>query len=94
MRSSEWRSAVASASSRRSAPVQKTLPDDRGVLEHALLGGRESVDASGDDALQRLGEGELLRGAALETELRELLGVQRVSFRALQQGLLGLGRQQ
>ena len=82
------------APSRRSAPVQKTLPTTAASWRSDFSLGREPVEAGGDDALQRLGEREVLRRAALEVELRELLGVERVALRPLEQRLLGLGREQ
>ena len=54
--------------------------------------GRPSRRAA-DDALQRLGERQLLGRAALEVELGELLGVERVPSGALEQRLLDVGRQ-
>ena len=54
---------------------------------------RETVQARRDDALERLGQGELLRRAPLEVELGELLRVERVAARPLEERLLGLCRQ-
>ena len=78
-------------SAKRSGP--EDLADHRRVLEDRLFLGREAVEARGDDPLERLGERHVFRGAALEVELCELLCVQRVALRAIQQRLLDLGRQ-
>ena len=83
--------APASCPSRPSAPVQKTLPDDRCVPEELLLAVREPVEPCGDDALERLRERELVGGSALEVELRELLRVEGVAARPLEQRLLRVG---
>ena len=86
------RSCLAFVSTQRARP--EDLADDRGIVENRLLIGREAVEAGGDDPLQRLGEWEVVRRSALDVELRELLGVERVAFRAFEQRLLGLGRKQ
>ena len=57
-------------------------------MENRLLIGREPVEAGGDDPLQRLGEWEVVRRSALDVKLRELLGVERVAFRAFEQHVL------
>ena len=83
--------APASRPSRPSAPVQKTLPDDCCVPEELLLAFRETVQPGRDDPLQRLREGELVGRPPFEIELGELLGVERVAARALEQRLLRVG---
>ena len=94
LRSSECRSGgrLGLVSAQRARP--EDLADDGGVLEGRLLLGREPVEAGGDDPLQRLGKRQVVRRAALEVELRELLGVERVALRALEQRLLDLRREQ
>ena len=64
------------------------LADDGCVLQQALLRLRETVEARGDDALERLRERELLGRALLDVELDELLGVERVAARSLEERLL------
>ena len=71
-------------------PDPEHLSDDRCIAEEIFLLRRESVEAGGDDALECLRQRKLLRRAALEVELRELLGVERISSRSLEQGLLRL----
>ena len=66
------------------------LSDDRCIAEKIFLVRRESVETGGDDALERLRQRKLLRRASLEVELRELLGVERVSTCSLEQGPLRL----
>ena len=62
-------------------------------MEESFLVVREAVEAGGDDPLQRLGERQVVVRAALEVELGELLGVERIAVRALEQPLLDLGRE-
>ena len=69
------------------------LPDDRSRVEVCLLVGGQAIEASADDALQRLGERQVLGGASLEVQLGELLGVEGVAAGAFEQGLLDVGRQ-
>ena len=69
------------------------LPDDGCILQEALLGVRKPVEASGNDALKGLREGELIRRALLDVQLDELLRVERVAAGSLEQRLLRLGRQ-
>jgi hypothetical protein len=61
------------------------LPDDGRVLQEALIRLGEPVEARSDDALQRLGERELVGRALFHVELRELLRIQRVAARALEE---------
>ena len=79
------------------------LPDDRGVGEHRLRVGRERVQAGGDQRLHRVGERDLgafsqLPARALLDEQvpvlqqpHELLGVEGVAARAVEDRLLQLG---
>jgi len=69
------------------------LPDDGGVLDQALPCRAERVEPRGDQRVDRLGDGNLPLGRALAHHLHELLSVERVSPRTLEQGLLGLGGQ-
>ena len=69
------------------------LSDDRSRVEVCLLVGGQAIEASADDALQRLGERQVLGGASLEVQLGELLGVEGVAAGAFEQGLLDVGRQ-
>jgi hypothetical protein len=78
---------------RLSGPVaQGALPehfaDDRGIPKQLLLPRLQPVETGGDDPLQRLGEGEPFRRTALDEELGELLGVERVPACSLEEGLL------
>ena len=73
---------------RRSRPIelaQNTFPTTAASWSRALLRLGEAVEAGGDDALERLRERELVGRALLDVELDELLGVQRVAARALEQ---------
>ena len=70
------------------------LADNGRVLQQALLRVGQPVEAGGDDALERLGKRELVRRALLRIQLDELLGVERIAARPLEQGLLGFGREQ
>ena len=70
------------------------LADDGRVLEEAFLRVRETVEAGGDDALKCLRKRELVSRAPLGEELDELLCIQRVAARPLEQGLLRIGRKQ
>ena len=70
------------------------LPDHGGVLQQALLRVWQPVEASGDDALKRLRERKLVGRSLFRVELDELLRVQRVTARSLEQGLLRLGCEQ
>jgi hypothetical protein len=88
----EERSHSALISSERARP--EDLADHRSVLESCLLLSREAVETGGDDSLQGFGKRHVLRRAALEVELRELLGVERVAFRPFQQRLLDLNWKQ
>ncbi len=69
------------------------LPDDRSRVEVCLFVSGQAIEASADDALQRLGEWQVLGGASLEVQLGELLGVEGVAAGAFEQGLLDVGRQ-
>ena len=88
---------VEGASRRLGVPTDRARPehlaDDRGILEQLLLARREAVEAGGDDALERLRQRQLLRRAPLEVELDELLGVERIPARALEQSLLRVRRE-
>ena len=75
-------------------PRPEHLAENGGILENGLLPRREPVEPRCDDPLQRLGQRKILRRAALEVELGELLGVERVALGALEQCLLDLGRQE
>ena len=57
-------------------------------MEELLLIGRQIVEAGADDPLERLRKRQLLGRASLEIELRELLRVEGVAARAVEQGLL------
>ena len=59
-------------------------------MEELLLIGRQIVEAGADDPLERLRKRQLLGRASLEIELRELLRVEGVAARAVEQGLLHL----
>ncbi len=74
----------------RAAP--EDLADDCSVLQQGLLLALEAIESSGDDALERLGEREVIRRATLEVELRELLGVERVAAGLLEELLLLVGQ--
>ncbi len=63
------------------------LPDDSRVEHEALLVLAEAVQASGNDALERLRQGELGRRAALDVEFGELLGVQWVPAGTLEKAV-------
>ena len=83
LRSSECSARSSAAGSRpasdAAAAGPEHLAEHRRVLEQALLLGREAVEPSGDDALDRLRERQVVGGAALDVEPRELLGIQRVA---------------
>ena len=64
------------------------LPDDGGIAKELLLVPREAVEPCGDDALERFRQAELLGRASLEEQLRELLRVERVASRSLEERLL------
>ena len=78
-----------------SVPLQGSHPEDLShdgcVAEELLLVLTEAVEPRRDDALQRLRQAELLGGALLEKQLRELLRVERVASRSLEEGLLRIG---
>ncbi len=69
------------------------LPDDRSRVEVCLLVGGQAIEASADDALQRLGERQVVGRASFEVQLGELLGVEGVASGAFEQGLLDVGGQ-
>ena len=70
------------------------LADDSRVLQQALLRVGQAVETGGDDALERLGKGELVRRAPFRIQLDELLGVERIAPRPLEQSLLRFGGEQ
>ena len=74
--------------SKRQRPDPEHLADDGCVPQQLLLRRGEPVEPGGDDPLERLGQRELVRPAALEEELRELLGVEGVAAGALEERLL------
>jgi hypothetical protein len=84
---------AAALSDERAAP--EDLPGDGGVLDQLLLRPGECVEPRGDQALQRVGYGQVAAAgaAALGDEPRELLGVERVPARAREDGVLQVGRQ-
>ena len=70
------------------------LADHSGVLEQALPVRGERVEAGGDQRLERLGHRSgVFTDAAVGDQAHELLGVQGVPARPLQQCLLRLGRE-
>ena len=72
----------------------KHLADHSGVLEQALPVRGERVEAGGDQRLERLGHRSgFFTDAAVGDQAHELLGVQGVPARPLQQCLLRLGRE-
>ena len=87
---------LAAAHLRHSAGPEQ-LADDGGVLEQALALRRKRVQARSDQGLHRVGERQVLERAleqvAVGEQAHELLRVQRVPARALQQRPLGLRRQ-
>jgi len=60
----------------------------------AFASAETAVEACGDDSLQRFGKRHVLRRAAFEVELCELLRVERIALSSFQQRLLDLGRKQ
>ena len=72
-------------------PAPEDLAHDCCVPEELLLAFREAVQPCRDDPLQRLREGELVGRSPLEVELGELLRVEGVAARALEQRLLRVG---
>ena len=93
-RSSEWSEPCRGCRLAADGAGPEDLPDDGCVLEQALLRSGQPVEARRDDALERLGKRELLGRALLEVQLGELLGVERVAARALEQRLLDVGGKQ
>ena len=75
----------------RSRP--EDLSDDRSVSQERLLIGWQSVEACRDDPLERFRQGQRLRRSLLEEELRELLGVEWIATRSLEERRLRLGHQ-
>ena len=65
------------------------LADDGRVLEQRLLGRREAVETSGDDAVHRLRQ--LLERSDFSQHARELLGVERITARPRYQRLVHVG---
>ena len=65
------------------------LAEDGGVSQQLLLGWRKQIDPRCDDSLNRVGKCRVHVGSGLE-DSHELLGVQRVSSRALYECLLRL----
>ena len=67
------------------------LPDNRSVAKQVLFALREAVEARRDDALERLGQRQILRRSPLEEEFRELLRVERIASGTLEERVLGFG---
>ena len=65
------------------------LADDRGTPEGRLLVRREAVEACRDDPMEGVRKRQIARRTALLVEPGELLGVQRVAARPLEEGLRG-----
>ena len=72
-------------------PVQKTFPRTEASRRSSFSSRCQSVEARRDDALESLGQGERLGRTLLEEELRELLGVERIAARSLEQHELRVG---
>ena len=89
LRSSEWSRSLVWPSP-PSAPDQNTLPITAASWSSVLLGGK-CVEAGRDQAVHALGQRQVIHRPALEIEPPELLGVERVSARALEQCRLRLG---
>ena len=71
------------------------LAENRGVLKKHLLFLRQRIEPGGDDSLHRFGERQLAvsrQQVAIGEHADELLGIERVSARPLQERGLGLGR--
>ena len=68
------RDRVARVAAERAGP--KHLPDDGSILEERLLVAGQAVESGGDHALERLGQRQLVGGAALDVEIGELLCVE------------------
>ncbi len=79
---------TAVSGSRPSEPLQKTLPTTAASWRSSFSSAFEAVEAGGDDSLQRLGQWEVVRGASFDVELGELLRIQRIATRVLEQLLL------
>ena len=69
------------------------LPDNGTVLHELLLGSGQCVEASRDDALNGLGQRQVVRRATLRVQARELLCIERVPAGPLEQRLLRLRRE-
>ena len=89
-RSSEWRAGRRPFVRSRERSAPEHLPDHCGVLQERLLLIGEPVQPGGDDALERLRERVAPRSSRARAELGELLGVERVSARSLEERLLRL----
>ena len=68
--------------------------DDGGVMEERLELGPEGVEPCGDERMHGLGHGETVDGSSLREHACELLGVERVATRPLEEHPLRLGRQE
>ena len=66
------------------------LADDGGVLEHRLPVGRQRVEPRGDDALDGVGQRQVLRRSDFEEQPHVLLGIQGIAACPLEQGGLSL----
>jgi hypothetical protein len=70
------------------------LAEHGGVLDQPLFLERETVETRGDDPLDRLGKRHVLCRPALGVEAGELLGIEWVAARALEQIALRVRREQ